>query len=565
LQFAADALLCPHDGAFLQMASDPLIGTLLEERYRMQSVLGSGGMSVVYKAKHELMDRLVAIKMLKSSLIDQAGAVERFKQEARAQSRLSHPNLAVAFDFGLLSDGKPFLVMDFIPGISLEELLRSEKTLMPARCIEMVHQICQGLAHAHKMGIVHRDLKPSNFLLSGDEKQVKIVDFGLAALSTQEDFDTLKLTQAREVVGTPLYMSPEQVRGREVTAASDIYSLGCVMYEMLTGQPPFVGLDAYETMRKHVFEDPLSMQALNPEVPPELDTIVLRALQKEASQRYQSMEDLSVDLQRLIKTSKSPSIEIAIPADLSHPGKTFTILVVEDVTQMRKHVVALLKDKVPASLRIIEAANGEEALAKFREIRPDMLILDINMPDINGIKVAQQIWATEPQTKILFWSQYHREAYVRELGKIVPDDAVHGYALKSEGDEKLAYAIASILLYDNPYIDPIIRAVQKQLRSETRTLSDEDYEMLVDILVGLSDRAIALRRHISIKGVRGRMEMLQQRITDETVVPPTFEQPMFDPRNRLLTLALSKGLVKSDDIHSAGQELKEWLAEEFDM
>lgn len=242
------------------------------------------------------------------------------------------------------------------------------------------------------------------------------------------------------------------------------------------------------------------------------------------------------------------------------------VLVVEDVSGLRQHITRLLRDNIPGPPEVLEAQNGAEGLRLFRTAKPDMIVMDISMPEMSGIKAAQQIWAEDPQTKILFWSQYHREAYVRELGKIVPDEAIHGYALKSESDEKLLYAITSVLLHDNPYIDPLVRGVQARLQCKDQSLTDVEYETLLDIVIGLTDRAIAARRHISVRGVQNRLSMLLTKLVagEETYLKETAGMEIFNPRARLVTEALKRGLIDTDELAMLDAELNDWLAEEFD-
>jgi DNA-binding NarL/FixJ family response regulator len=200
-------------------------------------------------------------------------------------------------------------------------------------------------------------------------------------------------------------------------------------------------------------------------------------------------------------------------------------------------------------------------------INPDLVIMDISMPQLNGIKAAQQIWAQAPSRKILFWSQYHREAYVRELGKIVPDEAIHGYALKGETDEKFSYAIRSVLLHDNPYIDPVVRGVQLRLHSKDGSLSDTEYETLLDLTIGLTDKAIALRRHISVRGVQNRLSMLLDKLLrgSDSYIRESAGMEIFNPRTRIVFEALRRGLIDPDELMPMEKDLNEWLTGEFEV
>lgn len=241
------------------------------------------------------------------------------------------------------------------------------------------------------------------------------------------------------------------------------------------------------------------------------------------------------------------------------------ILIVEDVPALRQHAAKIAQSIAPGVIEIVEAANGLEGIKLAKSLQPDLIIMDISMPEISGIKAAREIWAETPTRRILFWSQYHREAYVRELGKIVPDEAIHGYALKSETDEKLSYAITSILLHDNPYIDPVVRGVQNRLQSKDGSLSDVEFETLLDVAAGLTDKAIAARRHISVRGVQNRLSMLLEKLVkgEDAHLRETAKMEIFNPRTKIVFEALKRGLLDPDAINRMQAELYEWLAAEF--
>lgn len=242
-----------------------------------------------------------------------------------------------------------------------------------------------------------------------------------------------------------------------------------------------------------------------------------------------------------------------------------TILVIEDIAALREHLTAILRHKLASPVDVVETSGGTEGVKLACTLKPDLIIMDISMPDLNGIKAAQQIWAEQPCTKILFWSQYHREAYVRELGKIIPDEAIHGYVLKSESDDKLVFAISSVLFEDNPYIDPVVRGVQMRLQSRDRSLSDLEYETLLDIALGLTDKAIAQRRHLSARGVQGRIAMLSSKLLrgHDEFLKESAQIEVFNPRNRMILVALQRGLIDMDEIAALDKELTQWLEEEY--
>jgi len=275
---------------------------IIAERYEVLSLIGKGGMSVVYKARHTMMNRVVAIKMLHSQLLKDQTSIKRFQQEAQATSALSHPNLITVFDFGILTEGTPYLIMDFVQGTSLSELLDKEVNLEVDRALPIFVQACSALVHAHQKGVLHRDLKPSNIMLteSGEDKDVvKIVDFGIATFLPEAGMTAERLTQTGEVFGSAEYMSPEQCRGKKLDARSDIYAMGCVMYESLVGLPPFLGENVLDTIQRHITDPPAPFRQVRPDltISERLERLVFRALEKKPDQRQQTMAELLKELE----------------------------------------------------------------------------------------------------------------------------------------------------------------------------------------------------------------------------------------------------------------------------
>ena len=301
-EFAGGESVCPHDGTALTPVADgSLIGTVLGGRYQILSVIGDGAMGRVYLAKHQLMKRQVAVKMMHPQLISGKAALRRFQKEAELASALNHPNILSVYDFGVTDDGNPYLVMDYLQGRELSELLAEAKRLGTSEAIHIFKQVCQGLAHAHDKGVVHRDLKPSNIMLvtlDEDQNFVKILDFGIAKQLNPSDSAMGNLTRTGEVFGTPHYMSPEQCRALHVDGRADIYAVGCVMYQTLTGDLPIRGSDLIECLYKHVNETPASFATVCPELdlPAELESIVFKAMAKAPEDRYQTFQEMRAAL-----------------------------------------------------------------------------------------------------------------------------------------------------------------------------------------------------------------------------------------------------------------------------
>ncbi|CAN5649384.1 hypothetical protein BH10CYA1_BH10CYA1_14720 [soil metagenome] len=266
-------------------------------KYQFVSEIGSGGMGVIYKAKQPLLDRYYAIKMLSVQRANPQ-ALARFHQEAKAASTLNHPNVIAVHDFGFTDDDDPYMVMDFVEGMSLANLIQSGGAVPYEEGLGIFIQIATGMNHAHASGVLHRDLKPSNVMLTNPESvvaEVKIVDFGIAKINKAEECSSL--TQTGDVFGSPLYMSPEQASGKKVDARSDIYSLGCLMYEVLTGAPPLQADTIIQTMFLQLNQMPTKMsEKTGSFFPDSLEYVVRRCLEKDPALRYQTMLDLKVDL-----------------------------------------------------------------------------------------------------------------------------------------------------------------------------------------------------------------------------------------------------------------------------
>jgi eukaryotic-like serine/threonine-protein kinase len=263
-------------------------------RYEVIESAGTGGMAEVYRARDQLLGREVAVKVLSRRLAGDRAFVERFRREAQAVANLSHPNIVSLFDFGA-EDATYFIVMEFIDGRPLEQVIRDSGPLMPERAAEIAADVAAALERAHAAGLIHRDIKPSNVMIT-NAGNTKVTDFGIVrALSASEE---QTMTQTGMVIGTAAYLSPEQAQGKPLDGRSDVYSLGVVLYEMLTGETPFSGETPLSIAYKHVREHAAVPSSVNPDVPPELDAIVMKAMAKNPENRYATAGEMRADLQR---------------------------------------------------------------------------------------------------------------------------------------------------------------------------------------------------------------------------------------------------------------------------
>ncbi len=279
---------------------DPLVGQTIDGRYVVEALLGEGGMGVVYRARHRLIERKVALKVLRSEYAKDREIVERFVQEAKTATAIGNEHIVDILDFGQLPDGSTYFAMEYLDGISLTQAIAQK--LEPRRIAAIGVQICDGLGAAHAAGIVHRDLKPDNiYLLERNGADfVKVLDFGIAKVTRDAK---QKLTRAGAVFGTPHYMSPEQAAGTSIDHRADIYALGVILYEMAAGRLPFDSDDLMGILTQHMYRAPVPIRALvqNTDCPPSLEAIVQKCLEKRPGQRYQSTNELAVDLTRFLR------------------------------------------------------------------------------------------------------------------------------------------------------------------------------------------------------------------------------------------------------------------------
>ena len=270
---------------------------LLGGRYELDGVVGRGGMAEVYRARDIRLDRVVAVKTLREDLARDQTFQARFRREAQSAASLNNPSIVAVYDTGEDNHGTapvPYIVMEYVDGRTVRDLMRADRRLLPERALEITDGVLRALDYSHRNGIVHRDIKPANVMItrSGD---IKVMDFGIARAVSDAQ---ATMTQTAQVIGTAQYLSPEQARGERVDARSDLYSTGCLLYELLTGRPPFTGDSPVAIAYQHVTENPIPPSRVDPEIPPWADAIVMKAMAKDPARRYQTAGEMRADIQR---------------------------------------------------------------------------------------------------------------------------------------------------------------------------------------------------------------------------------------------------------------------------
>jgi serine/threonine protein kinase len=363
-EYIGQIAFCAADGTLLMAVNDdPILGSVLQGKYRVLAELGRGGMSIVYKAHHEMMDKMVAIKMLHQDLTNDQNSIKRFQQEAQAASCLAHQNVITIFDFGVSPAKQPYLVMDFLAGLSLQDEIRAKNHISPRRAAKIFIQCCDALEHAHQKGVLHRDLKSSNIMLidyDGDPDFVKVVDFGIAKLMPSSGITQQNLTQTGEVFGSPVYMSPEQCLGTALDGRSDIYSMGACLYEALTGRPPLVGENIIDTMQMHCETIPAKMSVVRPDlsVPQSIEVICLRALEKAPENRFASMGEFK------------QALTLILPGLLSYPAENEEKTDV--IGQADSHLMGLQSVNATAEHKIEDRQGIERGILKPSPVVPTL-------------------------------------------------------------------------------------------------------------------------------------------------------------------------------------------------
>ncbi|HVF04407.1 MAG TPA: Stk1 family PASTA domain-containing Ser/Thr kinase [Frankiaceae bacterium] len=487
--------------------------TLLGGRYEVGEPLGQGGMAEVLRGRDTRLGRDVAVKILRPELASDPTFIARFRREAQAAASLNHPNIVSVFDTGD-DTGTPFIVMEYVEGRTLRDILRTQGRMMPQRALEIVADVCAAVEHAHQQGLVHRDIKPANVMINS-AGTVKVMDFGIArALSASSS----TMTQTAAVVGTAQYLSPEQARGEHVDARSDVYSTGCLLYELLTHQPPFTGDSAVAVAYQHVLEDPDLPSTLNPDIEPAVEAVVMKSMAKNPGNRYQSAAEMRDDLLRAAAGRAVRATPILSAADttlLTPAAASTTVLTTTPPVDRRNRRAAAY-----ALLALATIAVFIGSLLLVRSLFNDGGGA-LRVPDVRGEQVnrAQQVITEAGFTVGEVTQEFHPTAAV---GIVVNQDPLSGFSAR-RGD--------AINLTVSRGIEriPVPDVTGQQLEDARRDLESLGFKVKVTEKeqVGAPGRVLAVNpppRTVLAKGATVTLTVISGQLTVPDVFGMTYEQ-----------------------------------------
>jgi serine/threonine protein kinase/DNA-binding CsgD family transcriptional regulator len=515
--------------------SDAMIGRKLRNRYTINEHLGDGSTATVYKGFDERLGRDVALKLLFPHVKDTTR--KRFLQEATSAAALNHPNITAIYDID--DDGdQPFLVMEYVDGISLSDYIPAPLETI----VELGTQIARALAYAHERQIIHRDIKPANIKVTSGGT-VKIMDLGLALPS-----DAKRVTTQGMVIGTPAYLSPEQAQGISLDHRTDIYSLGIVLYEMATGKLPFDTNDISVLLLQQVKQAPQAPRLIQPTVTAALENVILKCMEKAPNRRYQSCSALASALLACLPNAPAQQedwdntptlLSKQVPASAQLQTRTIRVILADDHTLLRRSLANLLETHDDFVI-VAEAGDGEIALQQTLDIRPDVLLLDINMPVRNGLDVLPEIRQQAPNVKVLILTGREEDAYIIRALRA----GANGYLLKSTDENELIEGLRKVvdgqLVLGRGVAEKMVTGMLSSDIPDPNRLSELDQKVLLHIAAGYDNETIARLLKVSLS------ELI------ETIASILGKLAAKDRHSAALT-ALRKGYILLDDLHDIGR------------
>jgi DNA-binding NarL/FixJ family response regulator/tRNA A-37 threonylcarbamoyl transferase component Bud32 len=505
-----------------------MIGRKLGNRYEVIELIGEGATAAVYRGQDTRLERTVAIKVM-LPYVDSTTR-KRFQREALAAAKLNHPNIMAIYDVGE-EDDLPYLIIEYIEGRPLYSFIPSPSDVV----VDFGRQICAALDYAHRQGLIHRDIKPANIHITPGG-QAKIMDFGLAISGT-----TKRLTATGRIIGTPAYLSPEQAQGLVLTPRTDIYSTGVVLYELVTGVLPFDSDDIGVLLLQQVKKPAQPPSELVPDIPLSLERVILKALAKQPEARFETAGAMAAALSASVpKTDQTISSDVVVveaespaPAD---PG-VIRVALADDHRILRASLAMFLNDSEGIEV-VGEADDGTQALEVVGEQRPNVLLLDLNMPGVGGLDILPKIRASWPEIKVLVLTGRDEDAYIIRALRA----GAHGYVLKTTSEKDLLQAVRDVhaghLVLGRGVAERVVQGLMAREDGDTADqLSDLDRMILIGVAAGLTNDQIAERLRIDPSLVAAQLITL-------------IEQLKAKSRSEAALIALRRGLIALEDLHN---------------
>ncbi len=452
-----------------------MIGQKLSNRYIIEELIGEGATAAVYRATDTRLGRTVAIKVLLPHV--HVTTRQRFEREARAAAMLNHPGIMTIYDVGQDGD-RSYLVVELIKGRALYELIPAP----PEMVIDLGQKISRALDYAHRAGLIHRDIKPANIYLT-DDGNIKIMDMGLAMpVEAREK----RLTATGSIIGTPAYLSPEQAQGKKLDPRTDLYSLGIVLYEMVTGQLPFDADDIASILIQQVNKAPVPPSQLVNGIPDNLERVLLRALEKTPEMRDATAAEMADAL------AGQTSADMRVPVASTTAAKPkIRVVLVDDHVILRATLATVLDTSNEIEV-IGEGADGQQAIDLVAELKPDVLLLDLNMPKMSGLAALPEIKRIAPGVKVLVLTGRDENSYIMRALRA----GANGYMLKTATEKELVQAVHDVfggnVVLGQGVAERIVQGLQTM--NETDPLTEEERDVLRCIAIGDEENSAIARR-----------------------------------------------------------------------